>query len=120
MTKREWIIALIEITNLQKAALERAEVEEFITLMDKRQEVLEQIEVLHETYPELREQREPDLVEELRTLDYKNCIEFEKQFKEVKENLRKARQMKKREVHYNNPYDISWEEGVFFDKKEKR
>ena len=39
-TKREYILELIKLTKLQSETLEKEEVEEFIRLLDKRQEVL--------------------------------------------------------------------------------
>ena len=117
MTKREYIIELIRLTKLQAEALEKEEVEEFIGLLDKRQEVLELIQTLHEQYPETREQHEEELINELKTLDAKNRIEFERQLEAVKEKLREVRQMKAREACYGNPYDIAREEGMFFDKR---
>lgn len=120
MTKREYIIELIRLTKLQTEALEKEKVEEFIRLLDKRQEILELIQTLYEQNPETRGQHEEELINELKAIDTKNQIEFEKQFQEVKANLCNVRQMKRREEHYNNPYDFSMEEGMFFDKKEKR
>lgn len=120
MTKRELIQQLIEFTKMQTVALEKEDVDEFIRVLDKRQEILDEIQVLHENQPETKEQHEEELVAQLKEIDYKNRVEFEKQFEEVKRKLREVRVMKKREEHYNNPYDISWEEGVFFDKKERR
>lgn len=120
MAKRELIEQLIELTKMQTTALEKEDVDEFIRLLDTRQEVLDQIQVLHEMHPDTKEQHEEELVTQLKEIDDKNRVEFEKQFEEVKKKLREARAMKKREEHYNNPYDISWEEGVFFDKRGRR
>lgn len=120
MTKREWIEELIRLTQQQEKALHEEDIDTFTTLLYQRQKVLDEIEELHQAQPMLREQHEEDLVEELRRLDNKNLREFERQFEEVKINLREIRQKKRREECYSNTYDISWEEGVFFDKKEKR
>lgn len=120
MAKRELIEELISLTKLQKAALEKEDIDKFNSLLDNRQEVLDRIEALHEGEPETKEQREEERMAELKALDAQNKIEFNTQFEEVKAKLREIRQMKKREEHYNNSYDISWEEGVFFDKKERR
>lgn len=118
--KKSLIIKLIELTKLQTLALEKENVDEFLELIDKRQEVLNQIQQLQEENPQLKEQHEESLVRELMEIDHKNRVEFEKQFEAVKGKLREIRQMKKREEQYSNPYDISREEGVFFDKKERR
>ncbi len=120
ITKKELIELLIKITQRQEKALENEDIDKFISLLEDRQELLDKMEVLHQEYPETREQHEEELVKELQALDQKNQEEFKRQFEEVKENLRKVRQMKKSEQQYNNPYDTSWEEGMFFDKKEGR
>nr|WP_302599116.1 hypothetical protein [uncultured Cellulosilyticum sp.] len=120
MTKRALIEQLIEITKLQTIALEKEDIDEYNRLLDERQVALDKIQVLHEVQPETKEQHEEELVTQLKAIDAQNRVEFEKQFEEVKKKLREVRAMKKREEHYNNPYDISWEEGVFFDKKERR
>ena len=120
MTKRELIEQLIEITKKQTIALQEEDVDKFIKLLDYRQIVLNQIQILHEAQPETKEQNEEELVAQLKAIDDENRVEFERQFEEVKKKLREVRIMKKREEQYNNPYDISWEEGVFFDKKETR
>lgn len=120
MTKRELIEQLIEMTKKQTVALQEEDVDRYIELLNGRQAILNQIQVLHEVQPETKEQHEEELVTELKTIDDANRMEFERQFEEVKKKLREVRIMKKREEQYNNPYDISWEEGVFFDKKETR
>ncbi len=120
MTKKQLIEQLVEITKMQQMVLEEENVDEFIRLLDKREEVIEQIQALHEANPETKDQHEEALVSQLKEIDEKNRVEFERQFEEVKKKLREVRTMKKREEHYANPYDVSWEEGVFFDKKERR
>ena len=120
MTKKEYIIELVRLTNLQAQALEKEEIEEFNRLIDERGKILDLIQELYKENPEAKKQSEDELMQELKTLDAKNRVEFERQFEEVKDKLCKVRQMKKREEHYNNPYDISAEEGMFFDRKERR
>lgn len=118
-TKREYILELIKLTKLQSEALEKEEVEEFIRLLDKRQEVLECIKDLEQESVEDRIELEA-LINELKALDEKNQVEFTKQYEEVKAKLREIRQRKVGEKSYGNPYDISREEGVFFDKRGPR
>lgn len=120
MTKRELIEELIRLTELQGALLGEENVDEFIMLLDKRQQILDEIQMLHEEQPETKEQHEVELVERLKMLDEKNRIEFERQFEVVKGKLREIRQLKQRESHYGNPYDISMEEGIYFDKRERK
>ena len=120
MNKRELIEELIRLTKLQRKSLEDDNVEGFIALLDKRQMILDRIEEIHEAHPETRLQREEELVAELRKLDEENQIKFKRKFEEVKNELRKMRQLKTMEQRYTNHYDASWEEGMYFDKKEKR
>ena len=120
MTKRELIEELVRLTQLQSKALTEDNVDGFMALLIKRQRILDQIGELHESQPETKEQHEEELVSILRTLDERNQIEFKKKFEEVKRELKEIRQMKNMENKYTNTYNTSWNEGVYFDKREKR
>lgn len=117
--KRDLIKQLIELTKQQSIALQEEDVDAFIELLNERQLVLDKIDNLYEGNPQLREQHETDLVKELMTIDERNKIEFERQYNVVKEKLREIRMMKRNEGSYSDPYNISREEGVLFDKRNR-
>lgn len=117
--KRDLIKQLIELTKQQSIALQAEDVDKFIELLNERQFVLDKINSLYEENPQLREQHEADLVEELMATDERNKIEFERQYDIVKEKLREIRMMKRNEGSYSDPYSISREEGVLFDKRNR-
>lgn len=58
-----------------------------------------------------------DILSEIVRIDKQNKEEFDRQFEEVQLELRKIRNLKKRDMVYSNPYDLSFEEGIFIDKK---
>lgn len=118
--KRELIKKLIEITKKQQVLLEQEEVESYIELLDERQIILDQLNELYIKHPELRQQDDTDLLDELKKLDESNKVEFERQFEETKKKLKEVRMMKKNEIQYTNPYSIAHEEGVYFDKRNGR
>lgn len=117
---KEKIEKLLELTKLQEIALSNENMEAFNTLLNEREQVIEALKRLQQTYPEIKEQYNQEMMMKIREIDSNNHVNFNKQFEEAKKKLKEIREMKKRERHYNNQYDISWEEGIFFDKKEYR
>ena len=117
--KRALLQELLELTKTQKELLEKEEVDRFIELIQHRQDILDKLQELYIKNPELKEQDDSDLLDELKKVDNENREEFEGQFEEVKRKLRETRLMRKNEIQYSNPYDISREEGVFFDKRNR-
>ena len=61
--------------------------------------------------------KKQELLKMIKVLDDENRNSFDHQLQEVKDKLRQVRLTQKRGVAYNNPYDISYEEGIFFEKK---
>lgn len=120
MVKCELIQELIKLTKLQSSMLEEENIDEFISLLDKRQEVIDQLGTLSGKEMANGDEQEKKLVEELKKLDNKNRIEFMKQFDEVKWKLKQIRQLKQGDKHYSNPYSMANEEGVYFDIREKK
>lgn len=115
--KRQLLQHILELTKQQTIALEKEDIEQFEGLMAKKQEEIDKIEALHRAEPTYRAQKEEDLLIEIVNVDKANSIEFTRQFEEVQKKLRQIRSQKKVGNVYSNPYDISREEGVFFDKK---
>lgn len=115
--KRELLKELIKITKEQKEQLEIEDVDGYIESLNRRQEILEKLQVLYKETPSLKEQDDHDLIDELIKLDNENRIEFQRQFEETTKKLKEIRSMRKSEIKYSTPYSIATEEGVFFDKR---
>lgn len=115
--KRELLLKILELTKLQAEILKEEKIEEFESILQDRQIVMDQIDALHERCPELKSDRHEDILQELRITEDENKKEFNRQLEEAKEKLKEVRQMKKREDVYSNPYGMYREEGLFFDKK---
>lgn len=115
--KREILLYILELTQLQAETLKEGNIEKWTELSNQRQQKMDELDELHSTKPELESEREEELVREIIILDDKNKEEFQRQFEEVKRHLRKIRSQKQVGNVYSNPYDISHEEGIFFDKR---
>lgn len=122
-TKKECILELIRLTKLQTKSLEMDDLELFITILEQRKDVLDIVEGIPQhmvLLPPEEEKEERELLKELIKLDNENKAKLGNSMEEVKEELRKIRQHKKTSDNYNKRYDISQEEGMFFDKRERR
>lgn len=122
--KKELLEKFLELTKEQTLALQEENIEDFQILLDKRQTIIDQIEELEKTHPEVKQEKHEALLKELIIRDQANVAEYKRQFNEVKQKLEDTRkqisQMRQRQHVsniYNNPYDLSQEEGIFFDKK---
>ncbi|MDF2595236.1 MAG: hypothetical protein K0R69_1577 [Clostridia bacterium] len=116
--KKAFIEELQKLTNLQKEALEKDNLDEFTSLTQKKQVCIDEINAIINRTPSVLDDREKAILLETSKVDQENRAEFDKQFEEVKLQLRKIRALKKRDATYANPYDVSREEGIFFDKKQ--
>lgn len=115
---------ILEITKAQKEALEKSDLEKFEELLTQKQVKIDAIDKLHKEQSGTKAEKHEDLLREIISLDGANKIEFERQFEEVKKNLQNTRDemnnLRQRQYVnniYNNPYDISDEEGIFYDKR---
>lgn len=114
---RDLINEILTLTKLQKIALSNEDIEEFDRLIEKRQVCMDQIdEITNEPSGALNDE-DKQILREVEEIDKVNQEEFCRQFENVKFELRKIRELKKRDNMYSNPYSISSEEGIFFDKK---
>lgn len=115
--KKQLLEQLLELTKQQTVALASEEIDGFERLMGQKQEVMDQIDELHRVHPELKAEKHDVVLKEIIDRDQANRAEFDRQYQEVKGKLTKMRQEQRVSHVYNNPYDVSYEEGVFFDKK---
>ena len=117
--KVELLLHLLDLTQRQEVLLQEENVDGFIELIDERQFLLNKIQEFNMQNPNVNKEGNGDILDKLIKIDTRNRIEFERQFNDAKDKLRKLRQMRKGESTYYNLYDTSREEGVFFDKRNK-
>lgn len=115
--KRHLLEQLLVLTDQQTSALKKKDLHKFEELMAKKQRIMDEVDKLHIQNPETKLDKCEDLVKKTIKLDQKNRQEFNRQYEEVKGKLSKMRKEQRVAQVYNNPYDISYEEGVFFDKR---
>ena len=115
--KTDLFSEILEITRQQKLALKNENIEEFEKFVAMKQIHMDAIDTITKKGSNPLNDTDKKILEEIIELDKENQEEFNRQLKEVKIQLQKIRALKKRDNVYSNPYDISYEEGVFFDKK---
>lgn len=115
--KREILLHILKLTQDQSRALDEENIELFGQLMNEKQVAIEKLEALHQAQPETKEQKEEVLLKEIVALDQENNKRFMTQFEDVKKKLGDMRAQKRVNHVYSNPYDLSREEGIFFDKR---
>jgi len=115
--KKDLINEMLRLTKLQTAALEDDNIDEFTSLMEKKQICIDKINEMTNNNPAVLDEDDRVILLQTVEVDKKNREEFNTQFEEVKLQLRKIRSLKKRDAFYSNPYDVSAEEGMFIDKK---
>ena len=117
--KRELLEKLLDLTKQQAVALEEDNLKEFKKLINRKKGVMKKIDELHLEHPELKAQKEEELLKEIIDLDKKNQEEFNSQLQDAKKNLAKLRSGRQVSDVYTNPYDLSREEGILFDKRNR-
>lgn len=115
--RKKYLEELLQLTKQQQILIMDEKVEEFIEIIEKRQSLLDQIEILNEEQGSILDEEEKIILMEIQRVDQENRVEYDRQFEEVKSQLRKLRELKKREENYNSIYGVAnMEEGIFFDK----
>jgi ribosomal protein L29 len=117
MMKKDLLQQILQITREQSVVLQEENMDEFDKLMEQKQVLMNQIDDLHVKEPELKKQKEEELLKEIITLDNQNQEEFNRQLQKVKADLTNLRNQRQVSDVYMNPYDRSYEEGILFDKK---
>lgn len=122
--KQQLLEKILALTLKQQSALQQEDLEGFERLLEEKQEHIDALQVLGASTPHTKEERHEALLKQIVTLDTANNAEFKRQFEEVKANLQKTRRqiqdLRQRQYVndvYNNPYDLSDEEGIFYDKR---
>lgn len=115
--KKELINEILRLTKLQGVALEEDNTNQFTSLLEKKQICIDNINEIINNNSGVFDDEEREMLRKIAEIDEKNRKEFDKQLEAVKLQLRKIRSLKKRDNIYSNPYDVSFEEGIFIDKK---
>ena len=85
--------------------------------MTEKQQYIDTIEALHLADPEVRTEEETALLKVIIDLDQANKVQFLDIFEATKLKLQEMRANRKAHHTYRDPYDLSREEGIFYDKK---
>lgn len=115
--KRDLLLKLLDLTKEQATVLVNEDIGTYEKLIKEKQDIMNTIDALHRAQPKLKLESHEEILREIIEVDQRNRQEFDRQYEEVKEKLGKMRKEQRVAQVYNNPYDISYEEGVFFDKK---
>ena len=113
----ELLHELLEITKHQEELIAGEEVEAYIELIDKRQLIMDQIDQINESNPQVLDTDERNILLQIKEIDDKNNREFQVQLEKVKNQLKQVRMNMQRANQYNNPYGGIQEEGLFIDKR---
>lgn len=115
--RKHYLEQALALTMEQTRALQYRDLEMFSKAVNEKQEIINALEQIKlETTTPLSEE-EKDIVKKIAEIDESNIKEYHLQFDQTKAEIRRFRQLKRRDHYYNNGYDISREEGIFFDKK---
>lgn len=112
--RKDYLQQLLQITQEQREELAKEHYEQFIELLSKRQEILNEIEGLQLQRKLTDEERE--LVICIKIIDDKNKEEYNRQLEEVREQLKKMNCNKSANMKYLEPYQ-SFVQGINFDRK---
>jgi hypothetical protein len=115
--KNNLMSELLRLTKLQGAALKEDNIDEFAVLLEKKQTCIDKINEITNSNSSALDDADREILRETAEIDKLNNEEFNRQLEDVKMQLRKIRSLKKRDTIYSNPYDVSFEEGIFIDKK---
>ena len=115
--RKEYLANLLDLTLKQTEALKADEIEVFKDLLEQKQDIFNQIDIIkqHESIEWTEEEK--ILIKQIEASDTWNRKEFDRQLEEVKSKLKQIRTNKAGNHVYNNPYDVHIEEGIFFDKR---
>lgn len=111
---KQYLNQLLHITEQQNKVLFADDYEKFILLLEERQGIIDKIEEVNKIKSFTDEEK--SILLEIKKLDGENTREFNRQLKEVKEELRKINQVKEKNMKYINPYE-AFSRGLYFDKK---
>ena len=113
-------IQLLEITYLQGSALTEDNIDEFEELLIKRQVIIDVIKDLYKEEVGERSEKIKEVIAELKTVEQENIKLFKQSYEKVKLDLKSLREYNRQGIQYANAYDMPRDEGIFFDKRERR
>lgn len=113
----EILTHILEVTKMQMSALKEEDIDKWSKLVVERQIYIDELETLNKGNQIGKMEEEEKLLREIIVIDKDNRQEFDRQYEEVQQKLKQIHSQKKVGNAYSNPYDISQEEGIFFDKR---
>lgn len=118
--EEKFYMQLLEITYLQRNMLREDDIEEFEKLLTERQMIIDAISSLYKEETEERSEKTKELIAELKDVEQENIKIFKQSYEKVKLDLKNLREYNRQGMQYANGYDLSRDEGIFFDKRERR
>ena len=113
MEKQKMLMLLLDYTKMQTAALDNDNLEELSKIIQEKQIIIEQINLLRKEITS----KEREILEDIAKIDKENQIRFNLNFEEIKKNLKNVRDQKKVHKSYTSYYQEDMSEGVFYDEK---
>lgn len=111
---------LLEITYLQRSALKEDNIDRFEELLKERQSIIDAIKDLHKAEIRERSEKIKGIIVDLKVVEQENIKIFKQSYEKVKLDLKNLREYNRQGMQYANAYDMSRDEGIFFDKRERR
>lgn len=115
--KKKLLYDILDFTKREKEALEDEDITRLEMLTRRKREFVEQLVKLQQENPEEKDEEFIRISDEIKQLDAENTAELQRQMDEVKEELRKVRQVKRGANNYVNPYGQTFSSGHYFDQK---
>ncbi|MGI6175380.1 MAG: hypothetical protein ACOYJC_04285 [Christensenellales bacterium] len=135
--KRDHLLSMLDIMSLEKQQLETDEIEQLIETMKHWEQLAKKIDVLESEYDGLMKQiiaqgvhidvaslgldavsREIEsLLYEIKAIQEQSERIAGDKIAQYRKNVKNMRQSNRRLNSYVNPYSMTWNDGVYFDKK---
>lgn len=112
--RRDRLVQILQITMMQEQELKDNNYEKFIELLDDRQRLIDKVGEEIQEIP-LREEERVAILQ-IKEIDDRNIIEYNRQLEEAKAELRKINYLRLKNIHYINPYDMLGK-GLYIDKR---
>ena len=114
--RKEYLQRLLDMTRKQKVLLEVEDYEEFIRVLDERQEYIDAIEKYNKENDAPLSEEELEILKKLIAQDKANHTEYNRQMLEAQTKLKQLNQNQNREDKYFSAY-ATYAQGRYFDHK---
>ena len=113
---KSYLEELLVLAQEQEIALTQEDIERVQELGEKREVIINEMKKINPNHEPLIEE-DKVLLRKINVIDERNNVELKKQFKQVKEELRKLNISSKRDKTYIDRY-VGMNTGAHFDSKE--